>query len=106
MYFRITGPAYASYRAAAEAVLGTGCDQIGLRIDSSHLEYLWWVLLKPSETGVRIEHLLVFPDLEPYQDPGFQPCAVLCTVCDERWQPPRGMRGQDMGDGIWVYLPW
>lgn len=94
-----------AYHQAADAVLATGCKNVGLRIDSSDLEYPWWVLLDPVENGIRVEHVFAFPALERFSDPDFAPCAIICTICGEGWQPPVGLSGQDMGSGIRLYLP-
>jgi hypothetical protein len=105
IYFRSAENLHAPYRAAAEGVFASGCRELGLRIDSHDREYLWWVVLDPSRNGIRIEHLLVYPGLEKYQDPDFEPCAVICTVCDASWGEARGLRGEEVGEGVWVFLP-
>lgn len=62
----------------------SGCLDVGLRIDSHDLEYLFWWLLDAPKSGVRLETLYTFPELERYIDPAFKPCAVICTICGER----------------------
>jgi hypothetical protein len=62
----------------------SGCQQIGLRIDSSDLEYLFWWLLDAPQSGMHLETLYTFPELERYIDPAFTPCAIICTICDDR----------------------
>lgn len=70
--------------AAAATVRETGCMQIGLRIDSHDLEYPHWWLLGAPQNGMRLEHVEPYPHLERYVDPGFRPCAILCTTCGGR----------------------
>ncbi len=70
------------YLALIADVKKSGCQEIGLQIDSHDAEYVFWALLALPNFTVRIEHL-------PYEDwmrvPGFEsefePCALICTVC-------------------------
>jgi len=94
---------------AAEALEQTGCTQIGLRIDSSDLEYpIWWLLGAP-QNGMRLEHLDTPDHLHRYADPFFRPCAILCTVCGGRarlhgldWMSSFGKISLFVGNG---YVP-
>jgi hypothetical protein len=69
------------YLSISQATLQTGCQLIGLKLDSHDPEYPFWVLLdyavvEPgSEQRIRIEHLT------PDPPPGYKPCAVICTIC-------------------------
>jgi hypothetical protein len=105
LFFRSSESLHAPIRTAAERIAEAACTDIGLRIDSHDREYLFWVVMDPLRQGLRIEHLLVHPGLEQYQDPAFRPCAVLCTVCDATWGESAGWVGEDVGGGLWVYLP-
>jgi hypothetical protein len=105
LFFRSSEPLHGPIREAAERVADAGCRNVGLRIDSHDKEYLFWVVLDPLRRGLRIEHLLVHPGLERYQDPAFGPCAILCTVCDASWGASQGLVGEDLGGGLWIYLP-
>ena len=62
----------------------SGCQEIGLRLDSHDPEYLYWWLLDAPQSGTRLETLYTFPELEQYIDPAFKPCAVICTICGDR----------------------
>lgn len=73
-----------SYQQAVRTVQALSCRQVGLRIDSGHLEYLFWWLFGAPEDGTRIETIHTFPNLEPLLDRDFHPCAILCTICQER----------------------
>jgi hypothetical protein len=69
------------YESAAEAVKSSGCLSVGLRAQSSFLEYpLWWLLDAP-QSGIRIESLETADYLERYRDPAFAPCVVVCATC-------------------------
>ncbi len=72
------------YLLASEYVFSSGCKNVGLRIDSHDLEYLFWWMLDSPDSGIRIESLYYAEELEQYADPGFQPCIILCTICSER----------------------
>ena len=60
------------------------CREIGLRIDSSDPEYPFWWLLSAPQSGYRLDSMYVLPETERYIDPLYHPCAVICTICDER----------------------
>jgi hypothetical protein len=72
------------YFGGAEAVRESGCDRVGLRLDSHDLEYAYWWLLDAPQSGIRIENIDPPPHLERYVDPQFRPCAILCMVCGGR----------------------
>jgi hypothetical protein len=70
------------YLQMAEVIKASGCKEIGLRIDSSDPEYpFWWILGAPI-SGYRLESIFAFPEAERYLNEEFQPCAVICTICD------------------------
>lgn len=73
-----------SYEEAVRTVQDSSCREVGLRIDSGHLEYLFWWLFGAPEDGTRIETIHTFPGLEPLLDREFHPCAILCTICADR----------------------
>jgi hypothetical protein len=70
----------------AKTIESSGCQRIGLRIDSHDKEYLFWETLRAPDKEMRIESLLSHPGLEKYLDPSFKPCAVICTICGGRTQ--------------------
>jgi hypothetical protein len=69
------------YVGAMELLASTACRDIGLKTDSSDLEYVYWWLLDAPQSGRRLESLNPLPELERYLDPGFKPCAIICTDC-------------------------
>ena len=72
------------YLQMAGEIQRSGCRDIGLRIDSSDLEYpFWWILGAPF-SGYRLESIFAFPEAERYLQDDFQPCAVICTICDDQ----------------------
>ncbi len=72
------------YLSMGEALQSLGCTDIGLRIDSHDLEYLYWWLLNAPQSGIRIETIYFSPRLEKYVDKIFKPCAIICTICGDR----------------------
>ena len=75
--------ALTAYLEVRDSVLGSGCDQVGLRLDSGDLEYQIWWLLDAPQSGVRLESVYTYPSLEHLLDSTFQPCAVICTICSD-----------------------
>jgi len=63
------------YLSLLDAAQATGCDFIGLMIDSHDPEYPFWVSLAPSGQETRLEHVQA--------DSTLRPCAVICTYCSE-----------------------
>ena len=76
----------AAYELLAESVENSGCQEIGMRLDSSDLEYQFWWLLNAPQSGHRLETIYTYPNLEPLLDRNFEPCAVICTICGEQTQ--------------------
>ena len=74
------------YTKISADIIRSDCKEIGLRIDSHDNEYLFWWLLKAPQSGIRLETIYTFPELERYRDPTFKPCAVICTICGDRQQ--------------------
>jgi hypothetical protein len=91
------------YSAATDLVLASGCRNVGLRIDSHDLEYVFWWLLQAPQSGIRIESLDTYPRLQRYVDPTFKPCAILCTICGDQTSSHNLDLGGDFGI-IRVYL--
>lgn len=72
------------YLQASRDLKESGCQQIGLRLDSHNLEYPFWWLLDAPQSGVRLESIYTLPEMERYLDPAFHPCAIICTICADR----------------------
>ncbi len=66
---------------ATHDIRDSGCQEVGLRIDSHDPEYPIWWLLKAPQSGIRIETLYYSELLNRYADPSFKPCAIVCTIC-------------------------
>ncbi len=70
--------------AAVAALEETGCKQVGLRLDSHDPEYVLWHLLDAPQSEYRLEAIYTVPRLESRIDRSFSPCAILCTICEDR----------------------
>jgi hypothetical protein len=79
--FAVWGIIGDAYIEAIQKVKETGCKDIGLKLDSSDLEYAYWYLLGAPQNGMRLETIVTFPELERYLDPSYKPCAIICTTC-------------------------
>ncbi|MFQ5923647.1 MAG: hypothetical protein ACE5M4_12465, partial [Anaerolineales bacterium] len=58
------------------------CERVGLRLDSHDREYMFWWALGAPNSGIRIETIYTFPHLEQLGDPDFEPCAIVCAICE------------------------
>ncbi len=72
------------FMTMTKALKASGCDMVGLYIDSHDIEYPYWWLLGAPQNGVRVEVLNYSDKLARYVDPSFKPCAIICTICTER----------------------
>jgi hypothetical protein len=72
------------YSAVKDLVLASGCQSVGLRLDSHDLEYPFWWLLNAPQSGIRIESIDTSPLFQRYVDPTFKPCAIICTICSDK----------------------
>jgi 4-amino-4-deoxy-L-arabinose transferase-like glycosyltransferase len=73
-----------AFLEVADAIRSRACTEVGLRINSSDPDYLFWRVLDAPESGVHIENIYPLPETQRYADPGFKPCAIICTICSDR----------------------
>jgi len=102
--FAVWGDKKNDYLDAMRLVSSTSCQDIGLMLDSSDLEYPFWWLLDAPQSGRRLESLVAVPELERTLDPSFEPCAIICTECG-RDQPI--LNGLDLAGefhGLKIYV--
>lgn len=91
------------YSGAVALARKAGCDAVGLRIDSSDPEYIFWSLLGAPWNGLRIEHVGVEDDSRRLARREIKPCVVVCTICSTQVQiyPDYDLIGNS--DGVQVY---
>ena len=80
MYPHLREPLFAT----ADDIHRLACTRVGLRIDSSDPEYLFWSALGATARGIEMENLRPIPEAEEYRHPSFSPCAIVCTICGDR----------------------
>ena len=97
--FAVWGNLGNAYVDAMQRVKATGCQEIGLKLDSNDLEYAYWYLLGAPQNGMRLESIVTYPELERYLDPNFRPCVIICTTCGEQTQLFGLERIGSYGDG-------
>lgn len=73
-----------AYLEITADIRASGCQDVGLRIDSHDPEYLFWWLLDAPQSGLRLETIYTNQTLQRYIDPDFKPCAIICTLCGNR----------------------
>lgn len=73
-----------AFLEVADAIRSRACTEVGLRIDSSDPDYLFWRVLDAPESGVHIENIYPLPETQRYANPDFKPCAIICTICSDR----------------------
>jgi hypothetical protein len=73
------------YELAADMIKERTCKQVGLVMNQSSLEYIFWWLLDAPQSGVEIHVLNPIAGGEPVEDT--QICAVLCPICStDPWE--------------------
>jgi 4-amino-4-deoxy-L-arabinose transferase-like glycosyltransferase len=82
--FAVWGDLGDAYVEAMNKVKETGCQNIGLKLDSNDLEYAYWYLLGAPQNGMRLESIVTFPELERFVDPNFKPCVIICPPVENR----------------------
>ncbi len=75
-----------AYHSLASDIRASGCLDIGIKIDSSDIEYPFWFLLEAPRSGARIEHLDVQGGSARYLPLDSHPCALVCSYCGDESQ--------------------
>jgi len=86
LLFTSTPEIEVQYALAAARLEASACRQVGLDLGSRDLEYTLWWLLDAPQSGFRLETLGSSAGTRELLDAGFEPCAVLCTRCQDRAQ--------------------
>lgn len=82
LIFAINPEAQDEYEQIAQIITEGECKEVGLSFYRNNLEYQLWYLLDAPQSGIVIQHLVSLPGFDRYIDSDFEPCAVVCTVCD------------------------
>jgi hypothetical protein len=87
----------------ADQIKAANCDEVGLSYSRNNLEYQLWYLLGAPESRIEIQHLTSLAEFSQYLEPDYQPCAVVCTLCDALPEGYRLPQSYDFG-AIRLYL--
>jgi hypothetical protein len=80
------------YREMAAEIEAAQCDVVGLMLGGNAAEYPLWVLLGAPRQGLRIEWIVADTPSARFEDPSFEPCAVVCDeTCPGDWESVRGL---------------
>jgi 4-amino-4-deoxy-L-arabinose transferase-like glycosyltransferase len=90
--------------SAARAVKESGCQEVGLKIDSQHKEYLFLWSLGAAQGNTQVETIYPIPELEKYINPDFKPCAVVCSICGNKTRIYGLERAGVYEEGISVFM--
>ncbi len=88
--FAMNMGAYDEYLEIAHTIQQSQCNKVGLKLDSHDFEYQLWWLLDAPQSGIRLKSVVTYDILERYLDSSYEPCAVICTLCDD-WSQFGGM---------------
>ena len=67
------------------------CTNVGMILSGNCAEYPLWVLLGSPKSNLNIEWILGGDMYKNYENPNFQPCAIICESCSEEWNTLRGL---------------
>jgi hypothetical protein len=91
MYFPGIEARNTSYMAITDRIKASNCSSVGLILSGSSSEYLWWVLLGAPRDDLQIEWIVSDSPTARYEDPDFEPCAIICENCPSEWTKIRGL---------------
>jgi hypothetical protein len=81
-----------AYETMTNAILAAHCPTVGVMISGNSPEYAIWVLLGAPRDDLRVEWIVGGTASARFEDPAFQPCAVVCDgTCDQNMQSIRGL---------------
>jgi hypothetical protein len=67
-----------AYGTMTDAILDAQCSSVGVMISGNSPEYAIWVLLGAPRDDLDIEWIVGGTASARFEDPAFQPCAVIC----------------------------
>ena len=89
--YLIGGPLQA-YETMTDAILGARCSTVGVMISGNSAEYVLWVMLGAPRSDLEIEWIVGGTPSARYEDPAFEPCAVICDIsCEQALVTVRGL---------------
>jgi hypothetical protein len=91
LYFPGGQVRHTSYKTITDRIKDHDCNSVGLILSGSSSEYLWWVLFDAPRESLQIEWIVSDSPTTKYEDPDFEPCAVICENCPGEWTKIRGL---------------
>jgi hypothetical protein len=80
------------YREMTNKIAGDSCSSVGIMISGNAPEYPLWPLMGAPRDDLKIEWIVGGTASARYEDPNFQPCAVICDEsCPGETQSVRGL---------------
>jgi hypothetical protein len=92
-----------NYFKIVEFTRDSKCQKVGLYLDSSDPEYVYWALLDPTGKIFRIGILDGSPELARFSSGDFKPCAIICSICDQT--ELLGLVRTESAGNLSLYLP-
>jgi len=93
------------YTEMADEIEAMACSDVGLMLGGNAAEYPLWVLLGAPREGLRIEWIVADTPSARFEDPSFEPCAVICDeTCPADWERVRGLPLRYEQSGFRLFL--
>jgi hypothetical protein len=104
LYFANRPDLQSPYEEVVQSITESSCKAVGIMLEGSGAEYPLWALLGAPDPGLRIEWIVSDVPSEIYRDPGFDPCALICSSCPEHWTSFRDLPLKYRSDGIRLFM--
>ena len=91
LYFPAAQSLATTYKELTDRIKNRGCNNIGLFLSGSSPEYLLWVLFDAPRKDLKLEWIVSDSPTAKYEDPAFNPCAIICENCPSGWTKIRGL---------------
>jgi hypothetical protein len=69
------------YEHITHTITEAGCNEVGLWLKSSDLEYPFWWLLEAPQSGIQLRFVNAPTELQRYMKTDYKACAIICTLC-------------------------
>jgi hypothetical protein len=92
LYFAGAPGLYDVYKRMTDDIEAKNCSKVGIMLHGNDPEYLLWALLGAPRSDLQLEWI-VSSRTSRYSPRNFQPCAVVCTDCEQA-----SIRGLELSD--------
>jgi hypothetical protein len=105
MYFTTGHALEGPYRQVTSKILEAGCSSVGVMLGGDAAEYPLWALLGAPRSDLEMEWIVGGTPSARYEDPTFEPCAVVCdSTCPAEWTTIRGLPFYTGFSGLRLFL--